>query len=125
MPRIFIVGAHLPRGGGYMAYHVGRIVGRRLGLDPVAVTVAAETATGGAFEYPDAFPAVALDELLDVADRADVLVCNPLWSERMAARHPGTGAIFTTVSDVRHGDLLDLMQRHRYLLSLNPLEGSG
>lgn len=201
-----------------MAYHVGRIVGRRLGLDPVAVQVNAETATGGAFDYPEAFPIVPLADLLEVATPNDVLVCNPLWSGqlfglrfpgrtlmyvqavstyriidgfcdhyaatssfvhdhlalhygwdvpvippfvhtdrigpttpweqrpvasvlvplkslgpelfaevqlRMAARHPETEVSFTVVSGVGHRDLLAQMQRHRYLLALNPLEGYG
>jgi Glycosyl transferases group 1 len=90
MSRVFVVGAYIPRGGTYMAYHLGRILGRRLGLDPVAVRVRDETPDRGVFDYPEVFPSVAVDDLLDVAEADDLLVCNPMFSPRAFGLHfPG------------------------------------
>lgn len=92
---MYVVGAYLSRGGAYMAYHVGRIAARELGLDPVAVQVRDEAVDRGSFTYPDVFPTVAADDLLALARADDLLVCNPLFSGRLwGLRFPGRSLMY-------------------------------
>jgi len=95
VPRVFVVGAYVPRGGAYMAYHVGLILGRRLDLAAYAVQVGEESSDRGIFDYPEEFPSVPIDDLLTIATPGDVLVCNPLWSRRMLGlRFPGRSVMY-------------------------------
>jgi hypothetical protein len=83
MSKVFVVGAHLPNGGAYMLYHVGRIAARRVGLEPVTVRTRAPSAADTRFAYPEQFAEIAIGELLDVAGPDDLLVCSPAFSPHL------------------------------------------
>src|SRR5690349_3168968 len=54
--RAFVVGAYLPNGGTYMAYHLGRILNLDFGLEIVVVTVGDESVDNGIFHYNVRYP---------------------------------------------------------------------
>jgi hypothetical protein len=78
--RVFVVGAHIPNGGGYMVYHLGSILHFDFGLDIVAVRVGDESVGNGIFNYGLNFPEIDIPEMeRQIADR-DILIANPSFS---------------------------------------------
>lgn len=80
MTRVFVVGAHLPFGGAWMAYQIGRILEREFGYRAVAVTVRGESPDHGQFAYDSAWPRLALEALPGESGENDLLVVNPSFS---------------------------------------------
>lgn len=83
MPRVFVVGAYVPHGGTFMAYHVGRVLATRFGYEPVAVAVGKEAPGASVFRYPDQFPSIDLARLAEEAGARDLAVINPSFSQHM------------------------------------------
>jgi len=78
--RAYVVAAHFPNGGTFMAYHLGRILQLDFGFQGVAVRVGGETADHGVFDYDPVFPVVTLAEMEASITDDDVLIANPVES---------------------------------------------
>jgi glycosyltransferase involved in cell wall biosynthesis len=78
--RVFVYQAFVQAGGTHMAYHIGAILEQRFGLEVVAVGAAPES---GLFRYPVDLPVIDEDTMLATASAADLLICNPSFSDRM------------------------------------------
>ena len=74
--RAFVLGAFMPNGGTYMAYHVARLFQDAFGFEPVAVVVDGETPDHGVFRYDRTFPSVAIEEMERAITARDVLLAN-------------------------------------------------
>ncbi len=86
----FIVGAHIPNGGTYMAYHLGRILHLDFGFETLAVRVGEESSDNGIHRYEPRFSSVTIPEMEAQIGADDVLVCNPSFSSYMfGLRLPG------------------------------------
>lgn len=81
--RVFVVGARIPNGGTYMAYQVGRVIHEEWGHELVAVEILPEQERHAVWSYDHLDRTVTLEEMVRQADRRDVLVCNPSFSDRM------------------------------------------
>ena len=81
--RVFVVGARVPSGGTYMAYHVGRIIHEEWGHELVAVEVAPEAERHTVWSYEHLRATTTLDALARQAGPRDVLVCSPSFSVHM------------------------------------------
>ena len=88
--RAFVVGAHMPNGGTYMAYHLGRILERDFGIPAVAVQMGAETADNRILDYDLRMPVVTCAAMeSEITDR-DILIVNPSFSSHQFGwRLPG------------------------------------
>ncbi|NVN10176.1 glycosyltransferase [Nguyenibacter vanlangensis] len=80
-PTVYVVGAYIPNGGTWMAYHIGRILHEEWGYPMVVVRVDAETPDLGVFHYEPVFPVLPLDALEASITARDILVCNPSFSD--------------------------------------------
>ncbi|HEX3895031.1 MAG TPA: glycosyltransferase [Rudaea sp.] len=88
--RVFVVGAYVPNGGTFMAYHLGRLLQRDFGLTAIAVQTADETADNGIQDYDVRMPSVSVAEMERQITARDVLIANPSFSShRFGARLPG------------------------------------
>lgn len=86
--RAFVVGAYLPSGGAFMAYHLGRILERDFGIPTVAVMDGSWSPE--IFEYDLRMPVVSSAELERQLTSDDLLVVNPVFSSRLYGwRLPG------------------------------------
>lgn len=80
--QVFVVGARIPNGGTYMAYHVGRIIHEEWGHDLVSVEISPESERHSVWSYDYIARTVTLEDMKRMAGRRDVLVCNPSFSDR-------------------------------------------
>jgi hypothetical protein len=88
--RVFVVGAYVPNGGTYMAYHIGRILQLDFRLHVVAVTLAGEHAENNTFLYDVVFPSIPLEEMENLITDGDILIANPSFSSHLfGLRLPG------------------------------------
>lgn len=88
--RVFVVGAYLPNGGTYMAYHLGRMLQIDFGWDAIAVTVDRERKEDSVQEYDVVFPTITLDAMEEAITEHDILIANPSFSSRwFGPRLPG------------------------------------
>ncbi|TAN66294.1 MAG: glycosyltransferase family 1 protein [Magnetospirillum sp.] len=78
--RAFVVGAHIPNGGTFMAYHLGRILQLDFGFQGVAVAVGGEAADHGVFAYDPPFPSIGVAEMESTITDDDLLIANPSFS---------------------------------------------
>lgn len=81
--RAYVVGAYIPNGGTFMAYHLGKILQEDFGFTAVAVRSAFEAPGGsenGIFDYDPVFPSVCEDEMVASITDQDVLIANPSFS---------------------------------------------
>jgi glycosyltransferase involved in cell wall biosynthesis len=78
--RAFVVGAYLPSGGAYMAYHLGRILHLDLGLEIVSVAVGDESVDNGIFHYDVRFPGIGVADMEHQIADSDILIANPSFS---------------------------------------------
>lgn len=78
--RVFVYQAFLQAGGTHMAYHIGCILQQRFGLEVIAVGAEPEA---GLFHYPVALPVIDEGAMLATASAADLLICNPSFSDCM------------------------------------------
>ena len=77
---VFVVGAYLPNGGTFMAYHLARILHLDFGFAAKVVTVQGETPDNGVFSYDPIFPTIDLESMLESATEHDILIANPSFS---------------------------------------------
>jgi hypothetical protein len=78
--RVFVIGAYLPNGGTYMAYHLGRMLQLDFGWDAIAVTVDGEHREDSVQEYDVVFPTITLDAMEEAITEHDILIANPSFS---------------------------------------------
>jgi hypothetical protein len=78
--RVFVVGAYMPGGGTYMAYHLGRMLQLDFGWDAIAVTVDRERRENSVQEYDVVFPTMTLDAMEQAISKHDILIANPSFS---------------------------------------------
>ena len=62
MRNVYVIGAYVPNGGTFMAYHLGLIASEFIGGDPIAVRVGDENPESSVFEYPRRIPTVSISE---------------------------------------------------------------
>ena len=104
--RLYVVGAHIPNGGTYMAYHLGRIICDEWGYEFVAVEVDAERESHAVWSYEPPNRKVSLPEMIQQAGRNDVLICNPSFSGLMLGlSFPGSKLMY--VQDVKTFEIID------------------
>jgi len=104
--RAYVVGAYLPHGGTYMAYHLGRILQLDFGFDVAAVTVADERADDSVFDYEVHFPSIGLAEMEQQISSRDLLIANPSFSNHFfGLRLPGRKLMY--IQDFKTFALLD------------------
>ena len=102
----YIVGAYLPYGGTYMAYHLGRILQLDFGLDVIAVTLGDERAANGIFHYDVMFPDISLASMEARITERDILLANPSFSDHFfGLRLPGRKIMY--IQDFKTFTLLD------------------
>jgi glycosyltransferase involved in cell wall biosynthesis len=102
----YVIGAHLPNGGTYMAYHIGRILQRDFGIHAIAVRMADESADHGIQIYDPPLPQVSLAEMERTISADDILVVNPSFSpHQFGWRLPGFKLSY--VQDFKTFALLD------------------
>jgi hypothetical protein len=89
MPNVYIIGASLPAGGAYMAYQVGRLLGRHYGY--LLVDVEARRAQEALlFDYDTPMRRISLSALDTEITHDDILIANPSFSSLLfGARLPG------------------------------------
>jgi hypothetical protein len=88
--KTFVIGGYTPRGGTYMAYHLGRILFEKFGREAVIVKTGDETSSNGIFSYSHIFESIRLGELPAAAHKDDILIVNPSFSDfLLGLRFPG------------------------------------
>ena len=80
--RVFIIGAYLPNGGTWMAYHVGRILEREFGIRAIAVSVGDEHADHGIHSYDLRMPQISQQQMESDITEDDILIVNPSFSNQ-------------------------------------------
>jgi len=89
-PTVYVVGGYVPRGGGYMTYHVGRVVAERLGRRCRVVTVKGEAHDHGRWPYPEVYPVITRRQMEAEIANEDLLITNPSFSRnQFGLRLPG------------------------------------
>ncbi|MDC7784325.1 glycosyltransferase [Rhodoplanes sp. TEM] len=89
MSVVYVVGAHIPAGGAYMAYHLGLLLNRHFGR-PVVSVDPRRIDEDDVFEREAALPRIGIEEMLARAGTADILICNPSFSHfGLGLRFPG------------------------------------
>src|SRR4051812_25007649 len=105
MPRVYVVNALRPRGGSYMAYHVGLLLQQQFGYDLIGAETQ-EHPPSDQFTYevkPKLMPLAKVEREM-TAD--DLLVVNPAFSPLMLGlRLPGRKICY--VQDFRTFQILD------------------
>jgi hypothetical protein len=81
MRNVYVVGAHIPNGGTFIAYHLGLILSKHIDARTIAVRVGNEDPESSVFEYPQKISIVGIDEFKEVATPRDLLIMNPSFSE--------------------------------------------
>ena len=81
--RVFIMGAHIPNGGTYMAYQLGRMVCETWGHEFIAVEIDPELETHSVWSYEHRSRKATLGEMAQQAGRNDLLIANPSFSDSM------------------------------------------
>jgi hypothetical protein len=114
--RAYVVGAYLPNGGTYMAYHLGVILERDFGIPAIAVQMADETPDHGIQHYALRLPLVARETMeREIADD-DILIVNPSFSPyQFGWRLPGFKLSY--VQDFKTFALLDRKFDHYVAVS--------
>jgi hypothetical protein len=114
--RVFVVGAYLPNGGTYMAYHLGRILHLDFGLEVAAVALGDERLENGLFDYDVNFPAIGIADMEQRIVDEDILVANPSFSNYFfGPRLPGRKLMY--IQDFKTFALLDRYFDHYVCVS--------
>jgi glycosyltransferase involved in cell wall biosynthesis len=114
--RVFVIGAYLPNGGTWMAYHLGRILERHFGIRAVAVTFGAEGFDDGIHAYDLRMPSVTVAQMEAQVTPRDLIVVNPSFSpHQFGWRLPGTKISY--VQDFKTFTLLDRKIDHYIAVS--------
>jgi glycosyltransferase involved in cell wall biosynthesis len=89
-PTVYVVGAYKPRGGGYVAYHLARLVAERFGHRCRVVSLRGEDGSHGLWTYPEHYEAVSVAEMESAISAEDLLIANPSFSQNeLGLRVPG------------------------------------
>jgi hypothetical protein len=100
------MGGYIPRGGTYMAYHVGRILYEQSGRECVIVRTGQESIGNSVFDYPCAFDTVDVNALPKCIGKDDILVINPSFSNAMmGCKVPGKKLMY--VQDFKTYQVID------------------
>jgi Glycosyl transferases group 1 len=114
--RVFVIGAYLPNGGTWMAYHVGRILERHFDIRAMAVTLGAEGFDDGIHAYDLRMPSMTVGEMEAQVTPRDLIVVNPSFSSHQFGwRLPGTKISY--VQDFKTFALLDRKIDHYIAVS--------
>jgi hypothetical protein len=114
--RVFVVGAYLPNGGTYMAYHLGRILHLDFGLEVAAVVLGDERLDNGIFNYDVNFPVIGIAEMEQRIAEGDILLANPSFSNYFfGPRLPGWKLMY--IQDFKTFALLDRYFNHYVCVS--------
>lgn len=104
MKKVFVVGALLPTGGAYMAYHLGRLLHRHFGYQ--LFDVAVYKAENQLFRYDTPIRTVRAAQMEKMIGPDDLLVVNPAFSGFLFGwRLPGRKIMY--IQDFRTFLLLD------------------
>ena len=114
--RAFVVGAYLPNGGTYMAYHLGCILQRDFGIPAVAVQMGSETRDNGVHAYAVDMPMLSREAMEREVAADDILIVNPSFSpHQFGWRLPGFKISY--VQDFKTFQLLDRRLDHYVAVS--------
>lgn len=109
--KTFVIGGYIPRGGTYMAYHLGRILFEKFGMDCRIVKVGNESADNGVFDYNHVFEAIDLNTLANTITSNDILIVNPSFSgSLLGLRFPGRKLMY--IQDFKTFQVLDGFCNH-------------
>lgn len=111
--RAYVYQAYVPAGGTYMAYHVGRVLDQRFGLEVLVVGAEPET---DMFSYPVRYPVVDESRFLGEVTAGDLFICNPSFSsQQFGLRLPCRKLTF--VQNIRTYTVLDVFFDHYVCVS--------
>jgi len=114
--RVFVIGAYLPNGGTWMAYHLGRILERDFGIPAIAVTLGSEGFDDGIHTYDLRMPSMSAPEMEAQITPRDLIIVNPSFSpHQFGWRLPGTKISY--VQDFKTFALLDRKIDHYVAVS--------
>jgi hypothetical protein len=114
--RVFVVGAYLPNGGTYMAYHLGRILHLDFGFEVAAVALSDEGPGNGIFDYDVNFPSIGITDMERQIADGDILLVNPSFSNYFfGPRLPGRKLMY--IQDFKTFTLLDRYFDHYVCVS--------
>lgn len=104
MAKVYIAGAKIQTGGAYMAYHIGRILARHYGYEPIDVHL---FDTGEQiFNYDTPMMTITAPDMERAISNEDILVVNPAFSPFLfGLRLPGRKIMY--IQDFRTFQLLD------------------
>jgi Glycosyl transferases group 1 len=106
--RVFVVGAYLPNGGTYMAYHLARMLQVDFGWHAIAVEIAGERRQDSVQDYDVVFPTMTVDEMEKAITERDILIANPSFSFRwFGPRLPGRKLMY-----IQHFNTFKLLDRY-------------
>jgi len=89
VPRAYVIGALIPRGGTFMAYHIGLILAQEFGYEVMNVQIR-EQPLPPQFKYELIPPTINIGQMEQSITDDDVLVVNPSFSHFMfGLRLPG------------------------------------
>lgn len=104
MPKVYIAGAKIPTGGAYMAYHIGRLLTRHFGYEPVDVHI--YDIESEIFSYDTPMKTISVADMERSITADDVMVVNPAFSQFLfGLTLPGRKIMY--VQDFRTFLLLD------------------
>ncbi len=81
--RAFVVGAYIPNGGTYMAYHLGRILHNDFGIEAISVVMRNEHVDNGIHTYDLRMPSITVKDLGRTITDDDLLIVNPSFSNHL------------------------------------------
>lgn len=79
--RVYVFEGYFPRGGTYMAYHLGRICFQYFGKQ--VYMVGSSKKEGNYFTYDYNFPTISQADFLTEVKPNDLLICNPSFSHNL------------------------------------------
>jgi len=110
----FVLEAYWPSGGGYMAYHLGRLLQEGFGYQAIAVGTRRDQAS--LFDYPLPMPSVTVEEMTAQAAPEDVLICNAFFSDALYGLRLPCRKI-SYVQGIRTFQILDVFLDHYVFVS--------
>ncbi|MGQ0721748.1 MAG: glycosyltransferase [Candidatus Eiseniibacteriota bacterium] len=109
--RAFVLGALIPAGGAYMAYHLGLILHEVFGFECLVLDIDAGFPDREIFEYPKRFSRLPWEAAGAMATSEDLLIANPSFSHLLLGMtFPGTK--LTYIQHFSTYDVLDCFFDH-------------
>ena len=105
MTRVFVVDATVPRGGAYMAYHIGRLIHQQSGHPLIHVPIT--NIKGDIFDYDVPMTTIPGEHVRQSLTAQDIFICNPsaASSPQFGLRLPGKKIMY--IQDFRTYAYLD------------------